>query len=208
MKSVHVEDTASVNAARTAFLHRQNIDPALTTLVRLTYDTDNYRRYVSLDDSQRGDGIIRPSRITSDALIVTAANHALFLPLADCIGAVIHDASRGILMLSHLGRHNLEQHGGEASIRHLVETYGCDPTHLAVWLSPAAGGTEYPLYAFDHRGLHEVAIEQLQRAGIRLSNITASPVNSASDTQYYSHSQFLSGNRLTDGRFAVVAMLS
>lgn len=200
-------DFATTLPARRKFLEKHNIDTQNTTLVRLTYDSGDFCRYHTLRDSDKGDGITRHASRDADALVVTAPNHALFLPLADCIGAVIHDPMQNILMLSHLGRHNLEQSGGTKSIEYLAEKHGCDPANLIVWLSPAAGKSNYPLYAFGNRSLHDVATEQLQVAGIPATNIIVSPIDSATDPNYFSHSQFLAGKRPTDDRHAVVAVM-
>lgn len=207
MKSLHEGDVRSVNANRSAFLIRSGIMPEETSLVRLTYDRTNFCEYFTLLEKDKGDGITRASTITADALVVTEPGHALFLPLADCIGAVIHDPAKNILMLSHLGRHNLEQLGGTKCIDYLADQHGADPQNLTVWLSPAAGQDYYPLYAFDNRSLHDIATEQLMAAGILGSNITASPIDSAADDNYFSHSRYLKGDRQTDGRHAVVAIL-
>ncbi len=193
--------------ARRKFLEKNNIDIQNTTLVRLTYDGGDFCRYRTLHDGDKGDGMTRPTSYGSAALVVTTPDHALFLPLADCIGAVIHDPTQNILMLSDLGRHNLEQYGGTKSIEYLAEKHGCNPANLTVWLSPAAGKSSYPLYAFDNRSLHDVATEQLQAAGIPATNITVSPTDSATDPNYFSHSQFLAGTRHNDGRHAVVAVI-
>lgn len=198
---------ATVLPARTAFLQKHDIDPHDTTLVQVVYETDDFCRYVTLSDDDKGDGITRAATIAADALVVTEPGHALFLPLADCIGAVIHDPIKNILMLSHLGRHNLAQVGGTKCVEYLAEKHGVNPADLTVWLSPAAGKDSYPLYAFDNRSLHDVAVEQLLAAGILHKNITVSPIDSAADDNYFSHSQFLKGNRQTDGRHAVVAIL-
>ncbi len=200
-------DSAAVLPARTAFLQQHGIAPSDATLVQLTYDGDDFCRYYVVTDGDKGDGITRAASRDADALVVTQPGHALLLPLADCIGAVIHDPTRNILMLSHLGRHNLEQFGGTKSIKFLVEKYAFDPKDLTVWLSPAAGQQSYPLHVFNNRSLHDVATEQLLAAGVSAENITASPIDSATDPNYFSHSQFLKGLRDTDGRFAVVALL-
>lgn len=192
---------------RTAFLQEHSISPDDTTLLQLIYETDDFRRYASLTPKDKGDGITRRASIISDALVVTRPNHAILLPLADCIGAVIHDPAHNVMMVSHLGRHNLEQNGGVESIRYLTHQYDSKPEQLTVWLSPAAGAQNYPLYSFNNRGLHDVAMEQLVSAGVLAHTITASPIDTTIDTQYFSHSQFLQKNRPSDGRFAVVAML-
>lgn len=205
-KTDGTEEVASKN--RIAYLNAHAINPATTTYYTLSYGGTNYHRYKTLGEADKGDGITRPATIDADAVIVTEPGHATLLPLADCIGAVLYDETLPLLMLSHLGRHNLEQHGGKASVDYLVEKYGATPRKLQVWLSPAAGKEHYPLFAFNNRSLHEVAVEQLIAAGVPMQNITVSPIDTTTDTAYFSHSEFLQGNRQTDGRFCVVAMLN
>ena len=111
-------------------------------------------------------------------------------------------------MLSHLGSHNLEQFGGTKSIEFLVENFQSNPKDITVWLSPAAGKDNYPLFAFADRSMHEVATEQLLKAGVNLEHITRSLVDTTKDINYFSHSEFLKGNRDSDGRFAVVTVMN
>lgn len=207
MKSLNDNQTIA-RQNRITFLEKNRIDPANTTLHTLSYGGENYCRYKTLDTTSKGDGIVRDSTIDADAVVVTKPNHAILLPLADCIAAVIHDPIKNVLMMSHLGRHNLEQFGGTKCIEYLVANHAVNPADLTVWLSPAAGKENYPLYAFENRSLHDVAAEQLIAAGIIKENITVSPIDSSADLNYFSHSQFLKGKRESDGRFAVVAVLS
>ncbi len=208
MKSIDKTDHETVSRNRVRFLRDNGVSPELTALVRLTYDGDTYTRYTSIGDENMGNGITKESTIVADALTVSEPGQALLLPLADCIGAVVHDTTQNVLMVSHLGRHNLEQHGGTQCIEYLVAHYGTDPKDITVWLSPAAGLAHYPLFAFDGRSLHEVAFEQIAAAGVPQDSIEVSPIDSAGDLDYFSHSQFLKGNRKTDGRFAIAAVLS
>jgi len=207
MRALSSDQRVAVATNRQAFLTSHNIAMANTTLVHLAYQGDDFCRYQALRDSDKGDGMVSQSTLVLDGAVVTTPGHALFLPLADCVGAIIHDPTKGILMLSHLGRHNLEQFGGTKSIEYLIKEHGVNPRDITVWLSPAASKEHYPLFAFNNRGLHEVATEQLIQAGVQPQNITISPIDSAADQNYYSHSQFLKGNRHDDGRFAVVAMM-
>ena len=207
MKSLD-RNFASVLPSRERFLGKIGLSADSTTLVQVVYESDDFCRYYTLDDTHKGDGITRPPTLAADGLVIARPGHSLLLPLADCIGTVIHDEVQGVLMLSHLGRHNLEQFGGTKSIEFLVAEHNSDPASLKVWLSPAAGKENYPLYSFDNRSLHDVATEQLLNAGVSAENITKSPIDSSVDVNYFSHSQFLKGNRETDGRFAVVATLS
>lgn len=208
MKSAHDSNTDDANQARINFLRKNNMTPESTTLVRLKYGGDDYCRYITADDQYKGDGITRESNITADAVVVTQPDYALLLPLADCIGAVIHDPIKNILMVSHLGRHNLEQFGGTRSIEFLQKHHNVNPHDLNIWLSPAAGKTNYPLFKFENRSLHEAATEQLIKAGVLPKNIKISPIDSSLDGKYYSHSQFLKDKQDNDGRFAIAAVLT
>lgn len=198
---------ASVLAARTAFLRQHGMRPEDTVLVHLVYEGENYARFVSADRNLRGDGIVSSPSIVADGVATEEKGLAILLPIADCIGVVLHDAVKDTLMVTHLGRHNLEQHAGTKSVKYMVEQFGCEPKNITVWLSPAAGEENYPLFSFENRSMHDVAVEQLLAAGILTENITASDIDVTKDENYYSHSEFLKGNRETDGRFAVVAML-
>lgn len=206
MKSID-RSYASVLPARAAFLKNNSLEPSDTTLIQLTYETNDFCRYQVLSAGDKGDGITRHATIEADALVVTEPNHALLLPLADCVGAVIHDPAKDILMVSHLGRHNLEQLGGTRCIAYLIERFGCNPSNLTVWLSPSAGKENYPLYSFDGRSLQDVAIEQLTAAGVTRDHIEASSADTTTHQDFFSHSEFLKGNRDNDGRFAIVATL-
>jgi hypothetical protein len=208
MKLAHNSDFKIASQTRTGFLLKNDIQPETTTLVGVRYEGNDYCRYITIGEEYKGDGIVRQSTIVSDALVVTHPNHALFLPLADCVGAVLYDPTKNMLMVSHLGRHNLEQNGGTHSVEFLAKQHNVNPKDVVVWLSPAAGKTNYPLFAFNNRSLHEIATEQLINAGILSENIDISPIDSSLDKNYYSHSQFLKGQQDDDGRFGIVAILT
>jgi len=207
MKTLDEAEFDAVKESRINFLLKNNLNPDAATLLRIEYNGDNYKRYIIANDELGGDGIVSKSTIVCDAIVTTDLNHPILLPLADCIGAVLYDESKNVLMVSHLGRHSLEQFGGSTSVEYLVKRFGVNPKDLKVWLSPAAGKEVYPLFAFDNRSLHEVASEQLISAGVLPQNIDVSPIDSAQDEDYFSHSQFLKEKRNHDGRFAIVAFI-
>lgn len=200
-------DYETARSKRIAFLQKCKLEPRDSTLHTLSYGGDDYCRYRTIASIDKGDGIMRDSTIDADAVTVTESGHAILLPLADCIGAVIYDQDKQVLMVSHLGRHNLEQSGGTKCINYLANRHGVNPSAVTVWLSPSAGKENYPLYAFNGRGLSDVATEQLIAAGVLSSNISRSPIDSSSDSQYFSHSQYLKGNHDIDGRFGIVAIM-
>lgn len=191
------------------FLDRLSIDTTQTTLVQVVYqDTTDFTRYHVIDDDQQGEGMLTAhSDMQADALVVARPDHALFLPLADCIGAVIFDPTNKVLMVSHLGRHSLEANGGVKSVQYLETEFGSSPEDLLVWLSPAVGGGSYPLQAFGNRSLHQVAVEQLEQAGVFLEHVEVSKVDTAESDSYFSHSEYLAGTQSSDERFAIVAMM-
>jgi copper oxidase (laccase) domain-containing protein len=201
------KSNADVIANRIKFLKKNGIDIHQTTRISTVYEGDDYCRYHEVTSRQQGDGMFDENVVTSDALVTKEANHALFLPVADCVGAVIFDPAKNILMLSHLGRHAIERNGGYKSVRYLVDNYGCKPDNLLVWLSPAPGSDSYPLYSFNNRSLKDIIFEQFESAGVSIDHITNDPADTSKNSDYFSHSEFLKGNRTKDGRFAFVAVM-
>jgi len=198
-----------VRLNREQFLARAGIDLLQTTLVNVSYqDNTNFTRYLILDEDHQGQGMSTPgSLVHADAVVVTRPGHAIFLPLADCVGAIIYDPRNQIMMVSHLGRHSLEQNGAARSIEFLIDGFDSDPAELLVWLSPAASQGAYPLYSFNNRGLIDVTSEHMMRAGVDPNNVEISAIDTATSPEYNSHSQYLAGERDDDGRFAIAAMM-
>lgn len=203
-------DYETVRSNRQAFFEAAGIDPLQVTLLYVSYeDTTNFTRYKVIGDEAAGEGALEPASYEgADALIVTRPDHALFLPLADCIGVVLYDRNNGILMMSHIGRHSAEQMGGQKSVEYMKQEFDSNPEDILVWLSPAVGKESYPLYKFNNRGLHEVVAAQMVEAGVARKNIEISHVDTAENDDYYSHSEFIAGNQPEDGRFAIVAMMA
>ena len=192
---------------RPPFLLANNISPEETSRVRVDYTDNNFCGYLDVTDKYRGKGILDTDIPPADGLVVRDPDHALFLTLADCVGAVIFDVDKKILMLSHLGRHSIEQNGGYKSVKFLVDNYDCDPGKLEIWLTPAPGRDVYPLFLFNNRSIKEVLFEQFESAGIDIKNTHDDPTDTTKNPNYYSHSEFLKGNREQDGRYAIVAMI-
>ncbi len=196
-----------IQSNRASFLADNGIDIKQTTCVNIVYDGDDYHRYYEVSEAHKGNGMLYDDNVAADALVTRASNHALFLPIADCVGAVIFDPKKNVLMLSHLGRHSLEQDGGFKSINFLVKYYGCNPSELKVWLTPSPGPDVYPMYRFHDRSIKSVALQQLESAGINPDNITDNSADTTKNHDYYSHSEFLKGMQQEDGRYAIVAIM-
>lgn len=196
-----------VDENRRQFLKKYHQTPEQAVLVQLDYNSEDFCRYKTIDETSAGDGIAFAPSIISDGLVTKTPGLVLFLPLADCVGAVLYDQTQHILMLSHLGRHNLEQNGGQRSVEYLMQEHNINPAHVKLWLSPSAGKDSYPLYQHDHKSLQDVTITQLINAGINKNNIIPSSIDTTKDSRYFSHSEFKKGNRAEDGRYVMIAML-
>lgn len=192
---------------RERFLGLNGIASDHTVLVHLEYEGDNYRRYHVVDGGNGGEGILRPSRHIADALFTTTKGLALFLPVADCIGAVLHDPRNSVFGLAHFGRHNLEQQGGQETIAFMRREFGSHPADVRVFLGPGAGKLRYPLFSFGGKSLEEVTREQLMDIGVTAEHISSDGRDTTRDAGLFSHSEFLKGNRTTDGRQAIIAMM-
>jgi copper oxidase (laccase) domain-containing protein len=132
---------------RKRFLKEHSIKMQQTTRLDITYNEDDFCKYREVSSKDMGAGMSDANVFSADALITRSTNHALFLPLADCVGTVIYDKRASILMLTHLGRQSVEQDGGRKSVEYLVTNYGSIAEDLLVWLAPAPGKEKYPLYA-------------------------------------------------------------
>lgn len=191
-----------------AFLGASDIETSQTTLLQTTYDTTDFCRYRVLDDDQQGEGMLGPiSETEADAVVVARPDHAIFLPLADCAGTILYDPINKVLMVSHLGRHSVEQDGARKSLQFLIDEFETDPASVKIWISPSVGSDSYPLEAFAGRSLHQVIVGQLLQLGVDIRNIEVSSVDTAESDDYFSHSSYKAGERDIDGRFAIVAMM-
>ena len=155
--------------------------------------------------------------IFADALYTETAGIGLFLPVADCIATVIYDPKRRALMLVHLGRHSTVAQLMTRAVQYFVER-GSQAKDLQIWMSPSITQKNYRMDYFNHtsdtnwrnfcRQTADGIYLDMQgfnrslavQAGVPGDNIFISPIDTADDPNYFSHS---AGD--TAGRFAVLA---
>ena len=194
--------------------------------IGITYDEVVYH-VISYDQAQTFDNIAEVTEadtikhnnegIFADALYTETVGVGLFLPVADCIATVIYDSKRRALMLAHLGRHSTVAQLMSQAIQHFVER-GSQAKDLQIWMSPSITQKNYRMDYFDHtndtnwqnfcRQTADGIYLDMQgfnrslavQAGVPADNIVISPIDTADDPNYFSHS---SGD--TGGRVAVVA---
>ena len=194
--------------------------------IGVTYDDVVYQ-VISYDQSQTFDTIAEVAEtdttrynsegIFADAFYTEAAGVSLLLPVADCIATVIYDPKRRALMLAHLGRHSTVAQLMTGVIQYFVER-GSQAKDLLVWMSPSITQKNYLMDYFNHandtnwrnfcRQTADGIYLDMQgfnrslavQAGVPANNIVISPIDTADDPNYFSHS---AGD--TGGRFAVLA---
>lgn len=196
--------------------------------IGINYDDVVYH-VISYDQAQTFDTIVEVTEadtvkynnegIFADALYTEMAGVGLFLPVADCIATVIYDPKHRALMLVHLGRHSTVAQLMTKAIQHFVER-GSQVNDLQLWMSPSITQKNYRMDYFNHTddinwqnfcrqkadGIYldmqgfnrSLAIQ----AGVPGDNIFISPIDTADDSNYFSHS---SGD--TGGRVAVLAVM-
>ena len=196
--------------------------------IGINYDDVVYH-VISYDQAQTFDATIEVTEtdtvkynnegIFADALYTEMAGVGLFLPVADCIATVIYDPKRRALMLAHLGRHSTVAQLMSRAVQYFVER-GSQAKDLQIWMSPSITQKNYRMDYFDHvddtnwqnfcrqtadgiyldmQGLNRSLAVQAVVPG---DNIFISPIDTADNPNYFSHS---SGD--TGGRFVVVVSI-
>ena len=202
-----------VVANRQAFCEKNAIDYERCIYQVIAYgDTQTY-------DVLRAVSAPNPRGVHADVLYTETPGLGLFLPVADCIGTVIYDPQRKALALAHIGRHASVAKTMTKTIEFFKEK-GSDPADLKVWMAPSISKENYVMQHFDHvddpdwkdfaiqmsDGIHldlqGFTAKLAVSAGVKAANIEISPINTATSSEYFSHSQ---GD--TNGRFAVIAMM-
>ena len=190
--------TASAVVARQNFLHQLNLSSDQAAIIYADFATIDFCNYQTA----------RPGLMPgADAAATNQLNQPILLPIADCVAAVLYDPVNHAIMLSHLGRHSTEQFGGVKSVEYMTDQFSSCPEDLLVWLGPSPNGQEYPLWKFNNRSFVDVLTEQLSSASVQTKNIEISPIDTTTNANYFSHSQFLKGRQNIDGRYAVVVAL-
>jgi copper oxidase (laccase) domain-containing protein len=208
MYNRHDPTDAEIIRNRTDFLKQHGITLNQTSRLRFVFGGEDYCRYHILSQSEKGAGMRDDDIAAADAIVTTDPDHALALPIADCVGATLYDPDHGVLMLTHLGRHSLEQNGGRRSVEFLTTHFQTNPARLHVWLTPAPNKDAYPIWALNNQGMKEAALEQLHDAGVVDKHITDNSADTVTDRNFFSYSEFLKGNRDVDGDHMMVAMMT
>jgi copper oxidase (laccase) domain-containing protein len=200
MRAVTKEEHAGVDENRKNFLAQLGLDFSSAYIVRVSYDTDKFCQFIAAD-KQNSISLQEDAR-RCDGLLTCEHGKGIFLPLADCLGVVLYDIKNEAMMVAHCGRHTTLQNGAFYAVKFMMRAAGTSPENLIVWLSPSVGKESYPLHKMNGISLQEAVVEQLVKAGVIVSNIRQSNIDTATDVNYFSHSQ---GDLYE--RFAIVGIL-
>lgn len=204
-------------ANRQAFCHKAGIKYEEVVYQRVVYDERSTYALIAEVDSRSLSAYNQHT--LADGLFTRERGVGLFLPVADCIATVIYDPKQSSLAMLHLGRHSTLSNLLDRTLHKFVQE-GSRATDLRVWMSPALSSASNQLEYFTHE--HEPEwkdfftkqndkyyvdfqghnFQKCVSFGVAAENITISPVDTATDTGYFSHSR---GD--TADRFACIAMM-
>ena len=209
---------ADVVANRRTFCHQIGIDYDDAVYQVIEYGQAQTFDHIAKVDN--ADTIKNNSQgMFADALYTETTGVGLFLPVADCIATVIYDPKRRALMLAHLGRHSTVAQLMTRAVQYFVKR-GSQAKDLQIWMSPSITQKNYRMDYFNHtndtnwhnfcRQTADGIYLDMQgfnrslavQAGVPGDNIVISPIDTADNPNYFSHS---SGD--TAGRIAVVVMM-
>lgn len=201
---------------RTRFCDTQGISYGDVVYQRIMYDEhQTYDRIVDVDERNTCKHI---DEVKADALVTSTPNVGLLLPVADCVATVLYDTHTQRLALVHLGRHSTLADLMTKVLDHM-RVQGSEMEDIIVWMAPAVQQASYRMEYFDRKddpAWHDFCVEREEgiyldlpgynrvraiEAGVLPEHIHMSPIDTATDPNYFSHSQ---GD--TTGRFAVLVL--
>ena len=200
-------------ARRQMICHEFGIEYEACVYQIISYEPENTFDSIVEVDTPNTDGV------HADVLYTETPGVGLFLPVADCIGTVIYDPRRKSLALAHIGRHASIADTLAKTIT-LFTHKGSRAEDLMIWMAPSVGKENYHMKYFDLKSAPAWRAYCVERddgvyldlrgynrsraieSGVPAAQISISSIDTASDANYFSHSQ---GDAI--GRFAVVAMI-
>jgi len=202
-----------VQQNREVFCNAAGIEYASVVYQLISYGPElPYNHIVKVDEpNTRG--------VIADVLYTEQSGVGLFLPVADCVATVLYDPVLKHLALAHLGRHATLA-DTMVTVVNYMQTRGSKASDIIVWMAPSVKQQSYRMEYFDNAndpkwqpfceqrdGGYYLDLQGYNQAravecGVPAANIAVSPVDTATDMHYFSHSQ---GDH--NGRFAVVATI-
>ena len=202
---------------RKTWLTKQNVDPNQVCLMDVAHKADIF------DVTKEN---FKPNmHPICDVLVTQDSGIALMLLTADCMPVTFFDPATNVIALGHFNRHTIPFEIGKKTIDHLTSTYGTNPADLLIHIGPCISADSYrfPLPLNDptpeatlsymivknnyaHIDVTSAHVDALLAAGVAQSNITLPTIDTATDSNYFSHFATKQLQTKPDGRFATVVM--
>lgn len=194
----HEGESCTANVDR--FLKKHNY-PLERSRILVSYSPESSFTHVEkLTNANRG------RHVRCDALYTCQSSQVITLPVADCVATIVYDPVVRMMGVLHLGRHSSMAGLIEHFAITLADREGSDPRDWHVWMSPSIRPPHDKLDYFnppefdDWTGFYEqtpdgnVIIDTARhnhsrflRMGVASDNIVVSPVDTYSDSDYFSH---------------------
>lgn len=215
-RAVGVHDP-DVVTNRTQFCSSQGVCYGDVVYQRIVYN--EHELYDRIVEVGAADTCRHVDEVRADALITDAQDVGMLLPVADCVATVLYDTNDERLALAHLGRHSTVANLMPKVLARMAEL-GSRMQDITIWMAPSVHQEHYRMEYFDRSGDEQWRDHCEQKdggfyldlsgynraraieAGVPGERIHISPIDTAVDPHYFSHSQ---GD--TTGRFAVLAMM-
>lgn len=164
--------------------------------------------------------------VAADGLIVKEKNLYLFLAVADCAPIILFDSKKEIVALIHAGWESTETKIVIKTVRKLITEFDCNVSDICVAIGPAINKESFKFknpiqkqlpgwkpFLKDFPG-GDTAInligynkKQLEDIGVISRNIFISDINTAKDSNFFSHYRDSRRDPENEGRFACVVGL-
>ncbi|MGC9611060.1 MAG: polyphenol oxidase family protein [Minisyncoccia bacterium] len=204
---------------RRRFLEKSDIDPNKCAVMSIL-DSDN----IIPIDSSSDTGIEKDARVRADALITSDKNVFLFLLTGDCLPIIFFDPLRYVVALAHCSWKSTDTKLSEKVVNFMKDKYKTNSADLIVGIGPGIHKESYIQETIDHRqeqssewskfikkfpdgririDLVGYNISQLINVGVKEENIEVSPIDTAKDSDFFSHYRAQrTGEK--EGRFATI----
>lgn len=163
-----------------------------------------------VDETDRGKGIIEAdSSLMGDILVTSKPDTYLFMVVADCLALFFYDQVNKVVALAHAGWKGVDQEVPFKTAFYLMKEHGCKAENILVGMSPALQKESACFETVDQRATPErkakwnkylsekdnlvcvdtvsFAFDQLRSLGIPEHNIERSPIDTRTNTEFFSH---------------------
>jgi len=180
---------------------------------------------IKVSSKDKGKGMYKQDGVPGDALITKEKGLFLSLLTADCLPIIFYDQKKEVIALCHAGWKSVDKKIVQKVVDVFIKDYGSEPRDIFVAIGPAVHKESYKFSnpvqkelpgwegfledlsdgqtAVDLIGY---TVKQLMEAGVLKENIEINEVDTAVDSEFFSHYRSVRTGE-TEGRFATVVAI-